>query len=224
MKLTKNLNPPSKTKVKCKSCKQVIFNRDYFRKNHFPQQHKKLAKDGLDANDWWEYVKVPTKPMPNLSKNPFTVANRNLASNIPEPKPLNFFSITPTITTAQNLLPRKGITQIKEEKLSQTDLPEIEDMKGEYNKENRKDNQFPRSHEVEDQSLQKFSTIAREANAKDEQRLYILELKGKLEMLRRENEKLELESKQRNDENNKYKMIRTLELIHGKYQDTLTDL
>ena len=43
-------------------------------------------------------------------------------------------------------------------------------------------------------------------------------------MLRRENEKLELESKQRNDENNKYKMIRTLELVHGKYQYTLTDL
>ena len=126
--------------------------------------------------------------MPNLSKNPFTVANRNLASKILEPKPLNFFCITPKIKTPQNLLPRKGITQIKEEKLSETHLLEIEDMKREYNKEDRKDNQFPRSHEVEDQSFQKLSTAASEANAKEEQRLYILELKGKLEMLRRENE------------------------------------
>ena len=70
------------------------------------------------------------------------------------------------------------------------------------NKEKRKDNQNPRAHEGEDQSFRKFFTAASEAKVKEKQRLYILELKGNLGLLRKENEKLELKSKRRNDENN----------------------
>ena len=139
MKATQKRKPPSKTKVKFRGCKQVICNRDYFRKNRFPKHHKKLAREGVDADYWWEYVEIPVKPTPKLSRNPFTVANQKCTSKILTPKPSNFFRRMPDISKPKKLQPGTRIIKIKDEKISEMELPKLEDVDRAFDKENTKD-------------------------------------------------------------------------------------
>ena len=227
MKATQKRKPPSKTKVKCRGCKQVICNRDYFRKNHFPQHHKKLAREGVDADDWWEYVEIPVKPTPKLSRNPFTVANQKCASKILTPTPSNFFRRMPDISKPKNLQLGTRIIKIKDEKISEMEmeLSKLEDVDRAFDKENTEDHTNLRAHKFDEQSASKVYREVRHGKVKelrDDQALRILQLEGQLEKLRKEN--LKMESKRRNDETREYKIIHSLESIHGKYQGTLTEL